>query len=241
LNNRKPNHRRESMGTPVKIRAREEKCVGAGPCGDSRPMTKEEMLKYYTKEEIERMSTKITPPEKEKLIEVLAKVEGKTKAIYHASKVFQVSSPVIYSWLKEYGIQFDYDGRVIRTEKEFAKLDEEMQNIAKVMNDEPADNMPPVWKREPIIPKGDLVIGGDSFTHDEITMKDNPDTIHITGQETTEIHKRLGYAEHDIGNATLQIDFRKELVKIITPDNDEMTFEEAIAAAELILDILGHE
>jgi hypothetical protein len=213
------------MGTPVKIRAREEQCVGAGPCGDPRPLTKEEMLKYYTKEEIEGMSKKIGPPEREKLLIILSELLGKTKAIYHAAKVFNVSAPVIYGWIKDYGIQFDADGRVIR------------DNAKVVESEEKPIQMPSSESEEE---KEEFHVVGSDIKID-IVADDEADTIHITGQETKEIPKRLGYAEHDIGNATLQIDFRKELVKIITPDNDEMTFEEAIAAAELILDILGHE
>jgi hypothetical protein len=206
------------MGTPVKIRAREDQCVGAGPCSESRPLTAEEMLKYYTKEEIERMSKKLDAPAKEKLIEILAEKKGKTKAIYHASKVLGVSTPVIYGWIKEYGIEFDAEGKVIVEDK---------THEPEVKVDVPSKSL---GNREIIL--SDIVYP---------FVEADRSTITITGKETKEIPKRLGYAEHDIGNATLQIDFRKELVKIITPDNDEMTFEEAIAASELILDILGHE
>jgi hypothetical protein len=104
------------MGTPVKIRVREEQCRGAGPCTDPRPLTEAELLKYYTKEDIERMKAgneKIQPPEKEKLIEVLAEVQGKTKAVRHAAKRFYVSTATVCKWVKEYGIEFDVEGKVI--------------------------------------------------------------------------------------------------------------------------------
>jgi hypothetical protein len=217
------------MGTPVKIRAREDQCVGAGPCSNPRPLTAEEMLKYYTKEEIERMSKKLDAPAKEKLIETLQEKQGKTNALYHAVKVFEVSAPVVSRWIKEYGIEFDFEGKVIAEDKS-----PEPEVKEELLQEEPKQENPVV--NEFI---GEQLQKMKNLVDESIEGPDN--TITITGKETKEIPKRLGYAEHDIGNATLQIDFRKELVKIITPDNDEMTFEEAIAASELILDILGHE
>jgi hypothetical protein len=217
------------MGTPVKIREREDQCVGAGPCSESRPMTKEEMLKYYTKEEIERMSKKLEAPAKEKLLRILAELLGKTKAIYHASKVFGVSTPVIYGWIKEYAIEFDADGKVIVEEKT-----PEQEVKEELLREEPKLENPVV--NEFI---GEQLQKMKNLVNESIKGPNN--TITITGQETKEISKRLGYAEHDIGNATIIYDFRADLVKVVTPNDNEMTPEVARAVAEDILDILGHE
>jgi DNA repair exonuclease SbcCD ATPase subunit len=221
------------MGTPVLIRAREEQCIGDGPCSEPRPMTEEEMLKYYTKEEIEEMSKKISPPAKEKLIEVLAEVQGKTKSVYHAAKVLKVSHMPIVNWIKDYGIEFDAEGKVIV--EEFKELDKQMQDLAKV-----AMEIPQIEATSNIITKqGEELLQEAAELLADLASK--PDTITITGQETKEIRKKLGYAEHDIGNATIIYDFRADLVKIVTPNNNEMTPEVARAVAEDILDILGHE
>jgi hypothetical protein len=203
------------MGTPVKIRAREDQCVGAGPCSDPRPMTDEEMLKYYTKEEIEEMSKKLEAPAKEKLIEILAEKQGKTNALYHAVKVFAVSAPVISRWIKEYGIEFDADGKVIAEDK---------AQEPEVKEDVPSESL----GNQKII-LSDIVY--------PFAEADKP-TITITGEETTKKHYKVGYAEYDIGNATLQVDFRQELVKIISPSDNEMTFEEAEAMVDLLNEIL---
>lgn len=220
------------MGTPVKIRAREEQCVGAGE-PTSRPMTEEEMKKYYTEEEIEEMANKITPPAKEKLIEVLAEKKGKTNAVYHACKTFKVSAPTVLAWIKDYGIKFDDAGMVIRELVEEIPVPEE---VTQEVNDDILDG---ITSYEEGLRK---VIEEGQYSSEQPSNIGKPnDTITITGQETKEIPKRLGYAEHDVGNAILQIDFRQEFIKIETPSNGEMSFEEAIAAAELILDILDHE
>jgi hypothetical protein len=203
------------MGTPVKIRAREDQCVGAGPCSESRPMTEEEMLKYYTKEEIERMSKKLDAPAKEKLIEILAEKQGKTNSTVHAAETFKVSAPTVYGWIKEYGIEFDGEGKVIVENK---ALEPE------VKEDVPSESL----GNQKII-LSDIVY--------PFAEADKP-TITITGEETTKKHYKVGYAEYDIGNATLQVDFRQELVKIISPSDNEMTFEEAEAMVDLLNEIL---
>jgi hypothetical protein len=224
------------MGTPVGIRSREEQCVGAGKCSEPRPLTEEEMKKYYTESEVKEMSKKIEPVEKEKLVGILGEVSGKTKAVSHAAKVFDVSAPVIYTWIKEYGIEFDDCGKVIREsdkvvgQKEAAEFEESIQGISEVMQ----------GYKPPII-DGKTIVITDPTVLLEKEVIDNHGSITIVGQETKEITKRLGYAEHDVGNATVIYDFRADLVKIVTPNNNEMTPEVARAVAEDLLDILGHE
>jgi transposase-like protein len=239
------------MGTPVKIRAREDRCVGAGSCSNPRPMTEAEMLKYYTKEEIKRMSKKIDPPEREKLLETLAEIQGKTKAIHHAAKIFNVSYPVVCGWIKEYGIGFDVKGTVVREPEEFKELDKQMQKLSEVeipipvIDDAGAIHLE--MKEEASEDNTEKIVLDEGGWHSvpstiradsEIKLED---TITITGQETKEITRKLGYAEHDVGNATIIYDFRADLVKVVTPNDNEMTPEVARAVAEDILDILGHE
>jgi hypothetical protein len=216
------------MGTPVKIRDREERCVGAGPCGDPRPLTKEEMLKYYTKEEIERMSKKISPPEREKLLIILSELLGRTKAIYHAAKVFNVSAPVIYGWIKEYGIEFDDNGKVIHEPEEFKELDKQMQEVAKVVG----DSTVPAPEIKVVLDEGGI--------HHELVEKTKADivddsTITITGQETKEIPVKIGYVEYDIGKSTVIVDYRAELVAI---NGMEFSKDEADSIADLLVNIL---
>lgn len=263
----------------VLIKEREKQCTGASEC-ISRPMTEAEMLKYgcvkptkekpvfhipvtKSKGEVEKMSAKITPPEKEKLIEVLAEAQGKTKALYHAVKVFGVSAPVISRWIKEYDIEFDADGKVIIEHKtpdpeELKELDKQMEEVAKIVGDGVTDRNVITKQGEKLIQEATEQISErkeDGLAHAEVKYElkykpidifpkpleegESTGTITITGQETREIPHKLGYAEYDIKDALVQIDFRQELVSI--SEGKEMTFEEAIAAAELILDILGHE
>lgn len=218
------------MGGPIRILAREKQCVGAGKC-ESRPLTEEEILKYGsikptkgkpvfhipktpTKKEVEKMGAKIIPPAKEKLLETLTGIRGKTKAVKNAAKIFGTSDPTIYKWMKDYGIDFDVDGLVI------VKVEDPKQELA---GDDITDDIKAIQMGTVIIPKKE------------------PGTITIAGQETEEIHRKLAYAEHDIGSATVIYDFRADLVKIVTLDDNEMTPEVARAVAEDILDILGNE
>jgi hypothetical protein len=223
------------MGTPVKIRAREDQCMGAGPCSDPRPMTEEEMLKYYTKEEIDRMGSKIKPPAKEKLIEVLAERTGKTKALYHAVKVFAVSAPVVSKWIKEYGIEFDADGKVICEYEEFKELDKQMQEITKVVGDGTINVTEAIQTGDVVISKGEL-----TNEDEEIGIKAKGEikpegTINITGQETKEIPVKIGYVEYEVGKSTVIVDYRSELVAI---NGMELLQDEADAIADLLINIL---
>lgn len=228
------------MGGPILIKAREEQCRGAGPCSEPRELTEIEVLKYYTKEEIEKLSKKKEAPEKEKLIEALSEQTGKTKSIIHAARKFHVSGPIIYNWMKEYGIQFGDDGKVVVESKPEAK--EETQQAA---GDGITDDTAAINAGALIISKGELIIEDvelditRTVTADEISAEG--DTITITGQETKKLMHKVGYAEYDIGNTVVQIDFRRELVNIGKNSEEPISFEEAIAAAELILDILDHE
>jgi hypothetical protein len=216
------------MGTPVKIRAREEQCVGAGPCSNPRPMTEEEMLKYYTKEEIEKMSAKIIPPEREKLIEVLAEVEGKTKAMLHASDTFSASPATVYGWIKGYGIEFDDNGKVIGEAEEFKELDKQMQEVAKVVG----DSTVPAPEIKVVLDEGGI--------HHELVEKTKADivndsTITIKGQETKEIPVKIGYVEYEVGKSTVIVDYRAELVAI---NGMEFSKDEADSIADLLVNIL---
>jgi hypothetical protein len=234
------------MGTPVKIRARENSCTGAGEC-ISRQLTEEEKQRYtntnQSKEkppvgvlatefidmEVEQVKgIKINPPEKEKLLDTLGEVQGKTKAVHHTSRAFSVSATTILKWIADYGIEFDADGKVICEYEEFKELDKQMQDLAKVVDDSK--------------PKAD----GDIELEDiEVGVKakdeEKTNTITITGQESTKLRSKVGYAEHDIGNATIIYDFRADLVKVVTPNDNEMTSEVARAVALDILDIFDHE
>lgn len=228
------------MGTPVRILEREMQCVGAGKC-ESRPMTEEEKIKYgiKSKEANEVMKgVKITPPDREKLVKVLAKVEGKTKSIYHACKAFKVSSQTIYNWIKQYGIEFDAEGRVI-CECKPETQEQAPQTIGESINDDTK-----TIQAEAIIRQGDIVLKGP----DKVTITDFQTIEGLNNnQETTKLTHRVGYAEYDIGNAVVQIDYRQGLVKIGKISNDSLpteepiSIEEAIAAAELILDVFGNE
>jgi hypothetical protein len=226
------------MGGPILIRAREEQCRGAGPCSEPCPVTEEEMLKYYTNKEIEEMGKKKEAPGKEKLIEALSELTGKTRAIIHTARKFGVSGPAIYNWMKEYDIKFGDDGKVIIESKPEAK-----EEIQQAVGDGIKDDTAAIQAGAPIIPNVELTsedafeYTGKDFATDEIKVE-GPKII-IAGQETKKISSRLAYEEHDIGDTLVQIDHRQELVSI--GNGKDMTFEEAIAAAELILDILDHE
>jgi len=276
------------MSGPIRILAREKQCVGAGDCV-SRPMTEEEMRKYYTKEEIEEMAKKIEPPAKEKLLETLTGIRGKTKAVYAAAKAYKVSASVVFGWIKDYDIKFDVAGYVVREPEEVMlvhestpltveiggkmithdgekliqtateQLDKEMERLSEVKIPKPTiddEGTITFQEADEVVISGIQSIEEPSEQEKEIQsiekainktvnlinkILQDSGTITITGQETKEITKRLGYAEHDIGNATVIYDFRADLVKITTPDDNEMTPEVARAVAEDILDILGHE
>lgn len=235
----------------ILIIEREKQCTGASEC-ISRPMTKEEKRKYGSvkptkekpvfhipetpKREVEKVKgIKITPPEKEKLIEVLAGVKGKTGArsktstMGYVAKYFSVSIPTIIKWTKQYGIEFDAEGYVITNQGE-KLIEEAAMQMGKEEDGLVHAEVKYELKYEPI----------DIFPK-PLDDEERTDTITITGQETKEVTKKLGYAEHDVGNATVIYDFRADLVKIVTPSNNEMTPEVARAVAEDILDILGHE
>jgi hypothetical protein len=216
------------MDGPVLILAREKACRGAGEC-TSRPLTKEEILKYYTKEEIERMRIKLEPPAREDLIKILAERKGKTNALYHAGKVFSASSTTIAKWMKQYGIEFDAEGRVITEAKAQEPEVKEEETSSGTGTDTGIDNQVANNFIEGQLQKMKSIV-------DE-SIK-GQDTITITGQESTKLRSKLGYAEHDIGNATVIYDFRADLVKIVTPENGEMSLDVARAVAEDILDIL---
>jgi hypothetical protein len=154
------------------------------------------------------MSKKIEPPEKEKLIEALATKKGRTNAIHYASETFKVSAPVIYKWIKEYGILFGDLGLVDCEQKEVIPPKEEHKN-----DEEP-----------PIIDAGKIEVKNTNF-----------ETITITGKETTEIPQKLAFAEYDIGKSVVQVDFRASLVSI---NGMELPSEEAEAIADLLINIL---
>jgi hypothetical protein len=224
------------MGGPILIKAREEQCIGAGPCSDPRPMTYEEMLKYYTESEVEEMSKKIAPLEKGQLIEILAEVTGKTKAVHHAADICHVSATVVYGWIKDYGIEFDDSGMVVREPGEVPEPEEEMEEVLKAVGDGSSE-----YEKNLQVAANLVVQIASTDSEQSKIQEGHADTITITGKETTEITRKLGYAEHDIGNAIIIYDFRADLVKIVTPSNNEMTPEVARAVAEDILDIFGHE
>jgi hypothetical protein len=222
------------MGTPVLIRAREEQCIGAGECSLPRPMTEEELRKYYTEEEIEDMGKKITPPAKEKLIEVLGEKKGKTNAVYHAGKTFKASAPLIYGWIKDYDIKFDDAGMVIREPEEVMPEQEEATTQTEPESNKPEEEIQANEESEPEFTKYlDSQLQKLKKVVDE-SFTGPADTITITGQETTKKYYKVGYAEYDIGKAFIQIDFRKEIVNF----SEGMSFEEVEAAIELLSEIL---
>ena len=189
------------MGTPVKIRARELQCTGAGVCSEPRQMTEAEIIKYgINKKGDELMGNRIAAPAKEKLVEVLAYKKGRTNAIHHAAKTFMVSDPTIYKWIKEFNIAFDNTGLVIKD----------------------LEPIPPQLEQEREINK----------------IEEHENTINTAGQELKKLPDNLGYAEYDIGNIILQIDYREKLIKILSNNNDNMTFEEAKKVNELLSGLL---
>lgn len=225
------------MGTSVKIRAREEQCRGAGPC-IPRKMTEEEKLKYANIKPLKekppigvleeefldmediRMNKKIDPPSKEKLIEVLAECQGKTKAVYHACKAYDVSVPVIHRWIKDYGIEFDYEGRVIKKSED-------------VVGD-----LPPAEEKndnhEPQESNSNNSVG--CFESD--VMADQERAKAMTEKEAKSIKNlcNLGYAEYDIGDSLIQIDYRKKLVSI--NEGKEMSFDDATKVSDLLSSLI---
>jgi hypothetical protein len=213
------------MGTPVKIREREEQCKGAGECSPPRPMTEEEMLKYYTKEEIEEMSSKITPPEKEKLIEVLGEKKGRTNAIKHASKTFEVSAPLIYAWIKDYDVKFDNSGLVIQELEEVFALKVGIPEVE-------VNTLDNITEYEETLQPA---IDEERYSEEPDCEEELKDTIKITGQETTEIACKIGYVEYEVGKSVVIVDFRAELVSI---NGMELPQKEADAIADLLINIL---
>jgi transposase len=199
------------MGTPVPIRKREFECKGAGEC-ISRPMTEEEFKKYFGGK---GMVKKLETPSKEKLIEVLAEVQGKTKSMRHAAKAFAVSATTVYNWIKEYGIEFDESGCVIR----------ESEETTPILEDAAQENIPKLETKE--------------FAME--TMKKIAEALEETKEETKQkekaLHCKVGYAEYDISeNLWLKVDFRQKLVSV--NDCKEFTFEEAEALTELMLEVI---
>lgn len=67
---------------------------------------------------IYEMANKIDPPAKDVLINALAEQTGKSKALKNAASKFAVSIATVYVWIKDYDIQFDADGKVIRSAEE---------------------------------------------------------------------------------------------------------------------------
>lgn len=195
------------MGTPIPIRSREEQCKGAGEC-ISRPMTEEEFKKYFGGK---GMVKKLETPSKEKLIEVLAEVQGKTKSMHHAAKAFAVSATTISNWIKNYGIQFDESGCVIR----------EPDEPTPILEDAAQENIPKLETKE--------------FAME--TMKKIAETLDETKQKEKALPCKVGYAEYDISeNLWLKVDFRQKLVSV--NDCKEFTFEEAEALTELMLEVI---
>ena len=244
------------MGTPIKLISREKQCVGVGKC-ISRPMTKEEQRKYggvkptkgkpvfhipvkETKGEVEKVKgVRIIPPEREKLIETLAEVQGKTKARHHAAKIFSVSVSTIDRWIKQYGIEFDAEGKAIREPEEFAELDKQMGDLTKLLAHSATDNTETIKPAEfTIIPKGELSEEFLKYNRDKAEENARSDTITITGQETTKKYYKIGYAEYDIGeNVLIKVDFRQELIRIES-DKEDMTFTEIEAVIDLLNDLV---
>jgi len=216
------------MSGPILIKAREKQCTGAGPC-IPRQLTEEERIKYGIKkmEGNEVKEVKIIPPEREKLIGTLAEVTGKTKARHYAAKIFSVSVTTIDRWIKGYGIEFDAEGYVVRDRGEEVPPKEEASEVKQF--DEEVQELSEVKIPEPIVDDaGDI----EKLLEE---LENNPiGTIHIVGQETTKKHYKVGYAEYDIGNAFVQVDFRKEIVDF----SPGMSFEETEAAIELLSEIL---
>lgn len=193
------------MGTPIPIRSREEQCKGAGEC-ISRPMTEEEFKKYFGGK---GMVKKLETPSKEKLIEVLAEQQGKTKSMHHAAKAFAVSATTICNWIKNYGIQFDESGCVIRQTEEAAPVSTETNEGFK---------------------------STEEFAME--TMKKIAETLEEANQKGKALNCKLGYAEYDITDKLfVQVDYRQKLIRIENGMQD-LTFEEASAVIEFLSEIL---
>ena len=222
------------------------------------------------KKEVEELKgARIIPPEKEKLLKSLSAFQGKTKAIRHATRVYSVSTTTINKWIKDYDIKFDAAGYVVREPEEVFEVCESIpltveiggktitherekliEEDPKAVGDSVAEFKKQVKDLEEAIVNsiedGNIITNkGEKLIEEaakELADLANKPVITITGQEVEQkVPKRLGYAEHDVGDATVIFDFRKELIKVVTPENGEMTFETAIAVAEEILDVLGNE
>ncbi len=244
------------MGGPIRILAREKQCVGAGDCV-SRPMTEEEKIKYGIKEDRKLKKVKITPPEKEKLLEILAEVQGKTKAIMHAAEVFSVSKTTMLKWIKDYGIDFDAEGRaIVKVAEEVLPVQECPPLTVKIEGDRLTHDGEKLFQgvlqealneANKAKPEGTVDFQNASFVMGSCGEMKLDDNITATGEEKKAIPRKPSYVEYDIGNAIVQIDFREKLVNIgksgeeYPPTDQPISFEEAVVVAKLVLDILGNE
>ncbi len=193
--------------------------------------------------------TKIELPEREKLIEALSGFVGKTKAMRNASKTFYVSIGTIAKWVKELDIQFDETGTVIidslETEKKEAPVIKELDDSLK--------NMGPLLKEIELEVKPVTLIT-DSETIADITVakqaaKQEPNvgsgflerdiqkvTEYLTDLDTKKLNYEIGYAEYDIKNILVQVDFRQKHVCI--NGSKDMTFEECDGVLDLLNQII---
>jgi hypothetical protein len=184
--------------------------------------------------EVEEMKgVKITPPEKEKLLDTLAEVQGKTRAIQYASRAYFVSATTILKWIADYGIEFDAEGKVVVEDETLNP--EAKEETPQAIGDGITDDTEALRAGATIIPKGDIVIDGDSYINEEIVIEEKPDSITITGQETKEIPVKIGYVEYEVGKSTVIVDYRAELVAI---NGMELPQDEADAIADLLVNIL---
>lgn len=189
-------------------------------------------------------STKIELPEKEKLIEVLAQVKGKTKAIRHAAKVYFTSMTPISNWIKEYGIQFDDSGMVIREGNEPVGPERKVSLLKEI-----ALEVKPEFSIPGYETITDATVAKQADTQEsnfaseilELLKEAKPEIVNdfkvtIIDQETNELPYKLGYAEYDIEGVLVQVDFRKQLVSI--NNSKDMTFEECNGVLELLNQII---
>lgn len=201
--------------------------------------------------------TKIELPEKEKLIETFSQVQGKTKTMRHAAKIYFVSVGTVSKWIKELGIQFDEAGMVIIDSLATAKIEDP---VIKELDDS-LKNMGPLLKEITLEVKSETLIPDyESITDTreveqpeaqepnvrseiiELLKGKEPKiniqkvTDYINELDTKELSYKLGYAEYDIEDVLVQVDFRKKLVSI--NGSKDMTFEECNGVLELLNQII---
>lgn len=220
------------MSGPIEIKERLMQSVGAGEC-TSRPLTEEEKHKFDNIKPQKR--ARFIPMESE--IEEIFEMEDlsmnpkivapeKEELIETLSQV-QGKAKALRHAAKEYSVS---NTTVLNWTK---RLGIEFDVYGKVV----------VENKDPVV----LGIDKEGFYTTSEPKAESKEEKPETDSAKDKPKSKLGYAEHDIGNAILQIDFRDKLVNISKSGEESIavegpiTFEEAIGVAEMILEVLAGE